>query len=174
MQEKIEELLEKVGDAKQPPQPSVNGLPPQWVPSFIRWPLRYLFLPFIWLDLLAQKAARWIIRPPYKQAGHCLKRGNCCHYILLQKMKPPLRWIALFWNTQINGFYLRFPQSFEHEGRQMLVMGCRYLKKDGSCAHYHLRPMVCRQWPRIEYFGKPQMLKGCGFYALPRNTKDHK
>jgi Fe-S-cluster containining protein len=48
-------------------------------------------------------------------------------------------------------------------------MGCRYLKQDGSCSHYRLRPSICRTWPQIEYFGHPRILKGCGFKATPRD-----
>jgi Fe-S-cluster containining protein len=171
MHDEIETLIEKAAIAKSEPCTPPHGIPPQWIPSVVRWTLRILFLPFIWLDLVAQKIARWIIRPPFQQAGHCLKRGNCCHYILLQKKRGPLQWINYFWNTQINGFFPRFLHDFEYEGRKMQVMGCRYLKKDGKCAHYRLRPAVCRQWPRIEYFGRPQILKGCGFYAVDRKTK---
>ena len=46
-------------------------------------------------------------------------------------------------------------------------MGCRYLREDGSCSEYRLRPQVCRQWPVIEHFGYPKILKGCGFRSNP-------
>ena len=173
-QEDLDELIAMAGEADEPPPDPQGGIPKQWLPRFIRWPVRILFLPFIWMDLGAQKIARLIIRPPFIKVGACLKRGNCCHYILLPKMKGLLKWITFFWNTQINGFYLRSSESYPHEGKKMLVMGCRYLKKDGSCAQYHLRPMVCRQWPRIEYFGYPQMLKGCGFRAEQRSPPKSK
>ena len=39
--------------------------------------------------------------------------------------------------------------------------------KDGSCGQYRLRPQVCRQWPVIEHFGQPKILKGCGFSSSP-------
>ena len=49
----------------------------------------------------------------------------------------------------------------------MHVMGCRHLRKDGSCGDYHLRPLICRQWPVIEHFGYPKVLKGCGYASDP-------
>ena len=168
-QEDLDELISQAGEAEHLAQEPPGGIPKQWLPGWVRWPVRILFLPFIWMDLGAQKIARLIVRPPFIKAGACLKRGNCCQYILLPKMKGVMKLISLFWNTQVNGFYLRSSEGYRYEGRKMLVMGCRYLKKDGSCGHYHLRPMVCRQWPRIEYFGYPQMLKGCGFRAEPRH-----
>ena len=50
-----------------------------------------------------------------------------------------------------------------YEEKEVYVMGCRYLQKNKRCKHYFLRPMVCRKWPIIEYFGYPKVLKGCGF-----------
>jgi len=167
-QEDLEKLIESAGEAEeQPPEPS-GGIPKQWLPGFIRWYIRILFLPFILFDLTMQKIALKIIRPPFKQEGKCLKRGNCCHYILIPQTKGILQWINLFWNTQLLGFYPRDPAPFEYEGKKMQLFGCRYLKKDGSCKHHFLRPAVCRKWPLIEYFGYPRTLKGCGFKAVPR------
>ena len=49
----------------------------------------------------------------------------------------------------------------------MHVMGCRHLRNDGTCGDYHLRPLICRQWPVVEYFGYPKILKGCGYQSNP-------
>lgn len=170
MEKPLEEQIFLAGDAtEQPPLPK-EGIPKQWVPGWIRWPVRLLFLPFVLLDAMMQKFARLLIRPPYKREGNCTRRGNCCHYILLRKPKGLFGPLFHIWNTQFHGFYLRSQEAFEFESHPVMVMGCRYLKKDGSCAHYHLRPMVCRKWPMIEIFGTPQILKGCGFKAIPRKS----
>ncbi len=168
----LDELLETAHEANAPPALPKGGIPHQWVPSWVRWPLRVIFLPFILLDLAAQKFARLLIRPPFKQFGKCLKRGNCCHYILLPEPKGLFGRIFYLWSTQILGFYPRSQQVYENEGKKVLVMGCRYLKKDGSCRHYRLRPTVCRKWPMIEYFGYPRTLKGCGFKAVLRDQSN--
>jgi len=167
----LEAALEKAGDATEAPPPPKGGIPPQRLPGFIRWPIRTFFLPFLWLDIAMQRVARAIVRPPYKQAGKCLKRGNCCHYIMMRKPRGPLGVIFQLWNTEVNGFYLRSQEPHEYEGHRVSVMGCRYLQKDGSCKHYAFRPMVCRKWPVIAHFGHPRMLKGCGFRAIPRDGK---
>jgi hypothetical protein len=165
----LDDLLEEAGKATEMPKPPLGGIPKQWLPGWVRWSLRLVFLPFVWLDHFAQKLARFIVRPPFKKEGQCLKRGNCCHYILLPRYPKGLNGIAFFWYTQVHGFFLRFPESKVYENKQVKVMGCRYLQANGRCSQYHLRPLVCRGWPRIEYFGYPQILKGCGFKAVPRN-----
>jgi len=165
---KLQALLDQVGEPDSyPPEPK-GGIPRQWIPAWIRWPIRILRLPWILLDLWSQKVARLIIRPPYKKVGQCLKRGHCCQYILIPESTGILGRLSFLFNTQINGFYLREEETYEYEEERVKVMGCRYLKKDGSCAHYRLRPTVCRNWPMIEYFGHPRILKGCGFKAIPR------
>jgi Fe-S-cluster containining protein len=164
----LDEILAQAEDAEEPPPEPPGGIPKQWIPNWLRWPIRAFFLPFILLDLFAQKIARLAITPPYKKGGKCLKRGNCCHYILLPEAKGVLGKLFYLWNTQFLGFYRRYPEVHESEGKRVYVMGCRYLKKDGRCGHYHLRPAVCRKWPMIEYFGHPRMIKGCGFKAIPR------
>jgi Fe-S-cluster containining protein len=170
----LEQLIEDAGDAKDAPPDPKGGIPRQTVPGWIRWPIRLLFLPFILLDLCAQKIAKLLIKPPFKQVGQCLKRGNCCHYILIPKTKGFLGWLHLFWNQEINGFYFRDRKPHTFDDKPMYVMGCRYLQKDGSCKHYGLRPAVCRKWPMIEYFGYPRVLKGCGFKAENRYSADPK
>lgn len=162
----LQQILEHAGDDGDKPQPC--PIPKQWLPGFIRWPIRYLLLPFVWLDIFAQSVAKKIIKPPYKKVGECKKRGNCCHYILIKKSKGISSKLDLFWHTQMNGFYRRDNTTHEYNGMRVYVMGCRYLKEDGKCGAYALRPMICRSWPRIEYFGHPQILKGCGFQAVPK------
>lgn len=163
----LEDLLEVAGEEDhQPPEPS-TGIPRQWVPRLISLPLKWLVYPYILLDCAMQRLARLIIRPPFKQEGKCKKRGNCCYYILIRKSNSPFGRLFYFWQTQINGFYLRKKGTHAYEGRQVYVMGCRYLKKDGTCSEYRLRPQICRQWPVIEHFGYPKILKGCGYRSNP-------
>ncbi len=164
----LSDLIFKASDAKTQPEPPPQGIPKQWVPGWIRWPIRCLVLPFVLLDVMMQKFARVLIPPPYKQTGKCKRRGNCCYYIMIRKPKGILGWAFHFWNTQINGFYLRSEEIYEYENTRVLIMGCRYLQKNGACMHHKLRPMVCRKWPVIQHFGHPRILKGCGFKATPK------
>lgn len=162
----FDELIEQAGSANARPPLPKEGIPKYIIPSFIRWPIRVLFVPFLILDSIAQKIAKAIISPPYRQKGFCKKRGNCCRYILLEKPKDWFGSICLFWHTQINGFYERDIKLHMHEGKEMLIMGCRYLEEEGRCSNYYFRPAICRKWPIIEHFGEPKILKDCGYYPI--------
>jgi hypothetical protein len=161
----LDELLKTAEQATSLPPLPPGGIPKQKLPSWIRWPIRYLILPFVLLEVFTEKVARWIIPPPFKQIGQCKRRGNCCHYILLPEPKGLLAKTFLFWNTEIYGFYQREKELYEYEGKKIVVMGCRYLKANGSCSKHFFRPKICRSWPIIERFGRPRMLKGCGYQA---------
>jgi hypothetical protein len=70
----IEDLLENSGVANKAP-PGPNGTPYiRNALAIIRWPVRVLVLPFVWLDLAAQKIARLFIPTPFVRAGKCKKR----------------------------------------------------------------------------------------------------
>lgn len=166
----INDLIENAGIAKLPP-PLPNGrIPRRYLPGIIRWPIKVMMLPFLWLDSFSQKVAKLIIPPPFVRAGKCKKRGNCCHYILIRKFKGPLGFLDIFWHTQVNGFFRRQKKAVDYDKGKVYVMGCRYLKKDGRCGNYLFRPSVCRTWPRIEIFGVPEVLKGCGIYPKERTS----
>ncbi len=163
----LEDLLEAAGEATEPPPPPQGGIPKQWLPRWIRWPIKWIALPFVLIDLFMQKMARKVIRPPFQREGGCKRRGNCCHYVMIRYSKNLIGRLFFFWYTQFHGFYPRIKKPQIYEGKKMYVMGCRYLQKDGSCGQYRLRPLICRQWPVIEHFGYPHILKGCGFRANP-------
>jgi len=163
-----DDLITLAEGPNQPPLPE-GGIPTQKVPGWIRWPIRAIMLPFVLLDLAAQRLVRFFFRTPYKSAGHCYQRGNCCYYIVIPTPTNWMRRLYYFWNTEINGFYPRHPEPMDVDGDTVMIMGCRYLQNDGRCGHHRLRPSVCREWPRIEIFGRPQRLKGCGFKAIPRD-----
>ncbi|MBS0603542.1 MAG: hypothetical protein JSS60_00730, partial [Verrucomicrobia bacterium] len=83
----LDEILVRAEEAKEVPPEPEGGIPRQWLPGLIRWPVRVLLLPTILIDLAAQRIARIIVRTPFKKEGKCLKRGNCCHYILVPEAK---------------------------------------------------------------------------------------
>lgn len=145
--------------------------PKKWFPESLSIIIRCIVLPFVLLDLGAQKIARFIIPPPFKKGGSCKQRGKCCVNILVRRSKGIFGWLDLFWHTQINGFYKRQKQPVMMKGKKFHLMGCRYLAKDGRCKRYHLRPIICRTWPRIEIFGRPEILKGCGYEVFLRKDK---
>lgn len=162
-------------DSHARPEPPLGGIPVQRTPGWIRWPLRVLVFPFMWLDLTVQRILQRILRPPYRVEGHCKQRGNCCHYILLgwDPLMDRWPWLGkfwLWWYTEILGFYLRGFDIENEAGDVARVMSCRYLQPNGSCGQYRLRPGICRQWPRIDYVSRPYVLKGCGYRPVPRHS----
>jgi len=163
----LDDLLEGVGEATQPPPPPAGGVPKRWLPSWIGTTIKWIVLPFVLIDLAMQRVARFIIRPPFKREGRCKRRGNCCYYVLIQCSNSLVGRFFYFWYTQVHGFYLRYKEPQSYEGKQMYVMGCRYLKDNGSCNAYSLRPLICRKWPVVEHFGYPKILKGCGYRSSP-------
>ena len=165
--ELLEDLLEEAGDAThQPPLPE-GGIPKRCLPAWIGMAFKSIAFPFAMIDLVMQKIARFIIKPPFKREGSCKRRGNCCYYVLFQYSTNLMGRLFYLWYTQVHGFYLRYKDPQPYEGKQMYIMGCRYLKKDGSCKQYRLRPLICRQWPVVEHFGYPKILKGCGYRSNP-------
>ncbi len=166
----LNDILAAAENATEPPEDPIDGIPKQKLFSWIRWSLRILILPFLYLEVAAEKTARLIIPPPFKPVGTCKRRGNCCHYILLPEVKGFLGKLLFFWHTEVFGFYPRTKDPYEYEGKPITVMGCRYLKKNGSCSRYFFRPKVCRSWPIIEIFGVPRILKGCGYQAKVKNS----
>lgn len=170
----LDVLIEEVGDEEKQPAPPASGIPRQWLPGCIRLSLKLLALPFILLDLYAQRLAARCLRPPFKRAGECKQRGNCCHYILIERGRGIFGWLYMAWHTQVIGFYKRSPELHMYEEKEIYVMGCRHLRPDGRCGQYHVRPLVCRKWPIIEHFGHPRILKGCGFTAIPRKKNSER
>jgi hypothetical protein len=162
---KLTDIIETAGNATSQPEEPKGGIPKQKLPSFIRWFFRILLLPFLYLEMSAEKIASLIVPPPFKQVGACKRRGNCCYYVLLPDVKGFLGKFLFFWHTEIFGFYPRTKEPHEYEGKKIHVMGCRYLRKNGSCSRYFFRPKVCRSWPVIRIFGIPRILKGCGYQA---------
>ncbi|MCB1081594.1 MAG: YkgJ family cysteine cluster protein [Chlamydiia bacterium] len=174
--ELLDDLLFEAAAAKKAPAPPQMGIPKQRVPYLIRQLLKWGALPFVVIDDAMQKIAKKIIRPPFKRVGKCKRRGNCCHYVLVAHSNKLIGKLFYFWYTQVLGFYKRLPNPQTYEGKKMHVMGCRHLRKDGSCGDYRLRPLICRQWPVIEHFGYPKVLKGCGFQSdppYPVEEEDH-
>lgn len=156
-------------------EPKTPIPPKQWLPGWIRWPLRVLSYPVMITDVLAQKFVFLIFKPKYKIVGTCKKRGECCQFIHMgwpskKKQFSLFTRLYLFWQTQVLGFYFR-DFDFIEEGELTRVMSCRYLSKQGTCSHYRLRPGICRNWPKRHSVHRPHVLKGCGFTPALRYPK---
>jgi hypothetical protein len=159
----VERVMEDIGEQEPAQEIPVYQ---QKVPDVLRIFIRFLVTPWNVLDVWMQKLARRLIPPPHKWVGGCKKRGACCHYILIEKKETFYGRFYLWWHKEMNGFYPRSEKTLGEEGKKYEIMGCRYLKKNGECGRYFLRPLVCRKWPFLHPFGRPEILKGCGFKAI--------
>lgn len=168
-----------MSDALKMFQPKKPEPPKQWLPGFIRWPLRIIAYPFMMADVLSHKLVLFIFKPRYKIEGECKKRGDCCQFIHMswptkkKKQLSMLTKLYLFWQTQVLGFYFR-DFDFIEEGELTRVMSCRHLSDKGVCNHYRLRPGICRNWPKKHPVNRPHVLKGCGFTPVLRVKKKRK
>ena len=163
-------ILHLAEERTTPPPLPPEGIPRQRLPKAIQKICRLIVFPFIILDEVVQAIAGQIVKTPLKKTGQCKRRGNCCYYILLPVRKGLLYKFYFFWQTQINGFFVRNTTSSDNNGNKLFVMGCRYLQADGKCGSYRLRPSLCRRWPIINIFGHPKILKGCGFSLTLRKS----
>lgn len=162
------DITQSAGDGMAPPS---DTPPDQGLPTFVRNVLRYSFLPFVLLDQSAKRIAKRLVRPPFTQTGSCKKRGNCCYYITMRKRSGLLNTFQLFWMTRVHRFFLRTSDTFREGGKTFYLLGCRNLRKNGTCKEYRVRPSICREWPVIEHFGYPKLLKGCGFTFIAKNRR---
>lgn len=171
------DVLQPEADARPPA--GAAGIPTQRLPGWLRRALQLVALPFVLADVTAQRAVRLVLRPRWRLTGGCQRTGQCCRYItqhassggafIGRRADRLLRW----WATEVNGFYVRdFDVSdVDSERPAVIVYSCRYLTREGSCRNYALRPALCRTWPRVDFFTKPQLHKGCGFDVVERSAE---
>jgi Fe-S-cluster containining protein len=161
------EVLQPTDDARPPPPPS--GVPAQRLPAPARRALQLLVLPFVLLDVAAQRLVQRVLRPRWRLSGGCARSGHCCRYITQHASSGGLlvgrgadrllRW----WATEVNAFYARDFDVGDGAEPGVTVYSCRNLTAEGTCADYAFRPALCRSWPRVGFFAKPHLHKGCGY-----------
>lgn len=108
------------------------------------------------------------IKPEYVRQGACQGCGACCRTIgvIIPKFlcRPwGIRYFAWWHGHRFNFEYLG------HEGN-MLVYTCRHLTDDNRCSIYRFRPRLCREFPRPQLWGHPDLHDGCGFYFTKCNA----
>lgn len=110
-----------------------------------------------------------LFKKNYKIAGACKKRGVCCQNIAIYLSDgfwkyPLLKMLAISW--------YQFVYNFSYKGfepnHKVIVFSCNYLKNNGTCGIYKTRPFICRNYPVVRFFEKPELLPGCG-YKIQKN-----
>lgn len=126
--------------------------------------LRKMVLSLVLMDNFLTNLARKPLRTRWILSGKCKKCGRCCREIHL-KIDPRLlnnRFtfsLITMWISWLFCFYLKRVD----RRRNYLVFGCKKLKWNGQCGAYYWRPNVCRNYPLVDYFEKPALIRGCGY-----------
>jgi len=129
--------------------------------------LKRLIIIFILLDNLITQSLKRLFKTNYRIEGKCKKCGVCCQEILL-KIHPNLlkgeliTKTVIAWISWIFDFYLLY---IDRENGY-LAFSCYHRLPDGSCGNYFWRPSVCRNYPLVDYFKKPELLPGCGYKVV--------
>jgi hypothetical protein len=129
--------------------------------------LREVTVVFIHIELLAMRVVRLFVRPKFVITGECVKCGACCEQILgdpprLVKDTPWLLGLFVGWHRVVHNFHL---VARGESGE--VVFRCGYLKGDGRCGIYRLRPFICRNYPVLPFYEAPRPLPGCSLGVAP-------
>ncbi len=132
--------------------------------------LKRLIIQFILLDnVLTNLPKKLLFRTRWRLEGKCRQCGNCCKGIYL-KIDPKqlgselFTKLAIAWITWLFDFILL---EIDYENHY-LVFTCKHLQASGKCGNYFWRTSICRNYPLVDYFKKPEFLPGCGFSTKPR------
>lgn len=131
-----------------------------------------LLLPLVKIAEAGHRFGRLLFQTEYLVRGACQQRGTCCEHILLEwsplfDRVPWLGRIVLWRLTRLHSFFDRGYSWEVMPGLVVRVLGCHAVRADGRCGVYRLRPLFCRTYPELPLFGRPAVLKGCG-YRFPR------
>ncbi|NDC82600.1 hypothetical protein EB093_02910 [bacterium] len=139
----------------------------------MKWrPLRSVLRLFRDIDGGISRLMGRLFPTQYIVKGQCKRRGICCHHIAVALHHTVWSRPAL---VEIIRRYYIFVYNFssldDDPRHRVLVFKCNYLTDNGQCGIYTRRPPICRRYPQPRYFGKPSFLPGCGYYAIPSNSK---
>lgn len=109
-----------------------------------------------------------LFKKRYCLTGRCNKCGKCCETIgilispLLLKYPFLIKIIIKFYELTNTFKYL----GFSTEENALLFSCLSYDYSTQQCKIYKHRPAVCREYPRINFFNKPILIKNCGYKAI--------
>ena len=87
----------------------------------------------------------------------------CCEVIAVYSPWPLAGWPRLIRGIARLG-ELIYPFRFNSiQGQHFLYTCENFDAASRTCLNYRFRPRVCREYPAVSHFGRPQFYKGCGF-----------
>lgn len=119
--------------------------------------------------------ANWFLginkKTEYVLKGSCNKCGRCCHLLAVQYPKFFER-LPIVVNTLIKWHQFRYNFMFRGKEEYHLLYECNWLLEGGRCKIYPFRPRLCREYPKMGFFGHPLRHAECGFYFERRDGKN--
>jgi len=144
--------------------------------KLIQFLIRALFFIVSWIimktEALEFKFIHLFLKPEYSRKGNCQQTGVCCERL---GIGVPKKWLKLEWLNRYLIWWHGYRYNFEYIGQyeNNLIYRCRYLK-DKKCSIYRFRPRLCREYPKQQLWGFPDIHKTCGFSFLKRGKIDKK
>ncbi|MFH1428827.1 MAG: YkgJ family cysteine cluster protein [Candidatus Margulisiibacteriota bacterium] len=139
--------------------------------------LKKTFFVIRWLVIISNAyykfLERFFFKPRYDIIGECIQCGRCCEVIGIQDTEHTssnrfLRKLIIGFYEKIYGFkFLEY-----HPEHKMFMFACSYFDKVAKkCTNYRHRPAICRNYPTVQFFIEPEIVKPCGYDSAPRKCK---
>ena len=130
----------------------------------------YLIVGLIFqhLEVFSNRFIGYSKRTEYIRKGSCRQCGKCCEMLAVQYPKffnkmPRLKRFVRRW--------YEFRCDFTHlcDEDNYYLFKCNLLGLDRRCSHYHMRPRLCREYPKTRLYGRSHTKLDCGFYFVRRD-----
>jgi len=125
---------------------------------------------FGFFETLSYKIITLFKKTEFVRQGQCQMTGQCCNAIGMEFPKSWQRYPRII-NVIKKWHYLRYNFKFHGIQGNMLVYECQYLTKDNRCGIQKFKPKLCRDFPKIPYWGYTKLHKGCGFSYRKRDGR---
>ncbi|MFC1595780.1 YkgJ family cysteine cluster protein [Candidatus Margulisiibacteriota bacterium] len=139
--------------------------------------VKALYFVIRWLIIISNSHARFmdklLFKTRYKLCGSCVQCGKCCEVLgildteLKKRNKYLTKLVIAFYENVYNLKLLGF-----NEPESILLFTCKKLnRKEGKCGDYFNRPALCRNYPFVRYFEKPDIFPQCGYWVELRDKR---
>ena len=131
--------------------------------------IRWIIIAFHYYELLLKTV---LFRPQYILTGKCRQCAQCCEQIGVHDPKNIFK--HSFLGKMVINYYQKI-NDFQFLGyiseQRMFIFSCKHFDQDQKkCLNYRHRPAICRGYPLVRYFDKPEIMPGCGYQTELRKA----